>query len=215
MSGGTISPIIFASSARSTARPLRLPRSPLSELLAELSQALDSLRVRWYLFGAQAAILYGVSRLTADIDVTVDLKGCSSREMLARLAEAGFELRVADEAGFVETTRVLPLVHARTRIPVDVVLAGPGLEELFLAAVEERAIGDVRIPVAAAEDIVTMKVLAGRAKDLDDAIAIVKAQGAKLDLERTRVTLGSVERALDRHDLIPELERVVARARRR
>ncbi|HYU15469.1 MAG TPA: hypothetical protein VEL05_05340, partial [Candidatus Acidoferrum sp.] len=71
-----------------------MPRSPLSELLAELSQALDSLRVRWYLFGAQAAILYGVSRLTADIDVTVDLKGCSSREMLARLAEAGFELRV-------------------------------------------------------------------------------------------------------------------------
>jgi hypothetical protein len=39
-------------------------------LLADLTAALDSARVPWFLFGAQAAILYGAARLTADVDVT-------------------------------------------------------------------------------------------------------------------------------------------------
>ncbi len=67
----------------------------------------------------------------------------------------------ARRRAFVERTRVLPLVHTRSRLPVDVVLAGPGLEELFFSRVEERNVGEVRVPVAAAEDIVAMKVLAG------------------------------------------------------
>ena len=51
---------------------------PLAELLTDLGRALARLGVRWYLFGAQAAILYGVARLTADVDVTVDLASRSS-----------------------------------------------------------------------------------------------------------------------------------------
>ena len=46
-------------------------RSPVADLLADLSHALEGLGVRWYLFGAQAAIVHGAARLTADVDVTV------------------------------------------------------------------------------------------------------------------------------------------------
>lgn len=176
---------------------------------------LGTLGVRWYLFGAQAAILHGVARLTADVDVTVDTGARSNAELVRVLAEAGFELRMADVGGFVESTRVLPLVHTGTRIPVDLVLAGPGLEDLFFARAEERAIGDLRIPVASAEDMLTMKVLAGRLKDFEDAVAIVRARGEALHLATTRDTLGLLEKALDRRDLIPELERVLATARRK
>ena len=106
---------------------------PIADLLARLERAFATLGVRWFLFGAQAAILYGVARLSADVDVTVDLGRRSSAELVGILAEAGFELRVADIDGFVEATRVLPFVHRESRIPVDVVLAGPGLEEQFFA----------------------------------------------------------------------------------
>jgi hypothetical protein len=47
--------------------------SPVAELLADLAAAFDQRRVDWYLFGAQAAILHGAARLTADVDVTVRL----------------------------------------------------------------------------------------------------------------------------------------------
>lgn len=187
--------------------------SPLAELLANLQRALGALGVRWYLFGAQAAILHGVARLTADVDVTVDLGSRLTRELVGALARAGFALRVADAEAFVESTRVLPLVHEPSRMPVDVVLAGPGLEELFFSRLEVRAIAGVRVPVAAPEDLVAMKVLAGRAKDLDDAGTILRTRGAALDVERIRTTLRLLESALDRGDLVSELDRLAIRAR--
>lgn len=181
---------------------------PVAELLAELGRAFAALGLRWFLFGAQAAVLHGVARLTADVDVTVELGAHSSAALVDALTRAGFDLRIPDVAGFVEATRVLPFVHRRSRMPVDVVLAGPGLEEQFLARAEEREIGGARIPVASAEDLVAMKVLAGRGRDLEDVEAIVRIR-PDLDLSRIRSVLRLLEMALDRGDLVSEIERVV------
>ncbi len=183
-------------------------RSPLAELLADLRQALADLGARWYLFGAQAAIVHGTTRLTADVDITVQLPGALV-DLIAGLGRAGFESRVEDVVVFAEANRVLPLVHARTRMPVDVVLAGPGLEELFLARAEERTIDDVTVPVATAEDVIVMKVLGGRAKDLEDVAAIVRAQRSKLDLTSVRDTLRQLEQALGRGALMAALEKIL------
>jgi hypothetical protein len=188
---------------------------PVADLLAALQGALGTLGVRWFLFGAQAAILYGVVRLSADVDVTVDLGKRSVPELVTALAAAGFELRIPDAGRFAEATRVMPFVHRASRLPLDVVLAGPGLEEQFFAGAQERLVGDVRVPVVCAEDLVAMKVLAGRPRDLDDVGAIARVRRDDLDLDRIRVTLRMLERALDRSDLVSELERVVAAARRR
>lgn len=183
--------------------------SPLADLFAELARAFGSLGVRWYVFGAQAAILHGAVRLTGDVDVTVDLGQRSSSALVAALAQTGFDLRVSDPGGFVESTRVLPLIHRSSRIPVDVVLAGPGLEELFFSRIQERVVAGVHVPIASAEDVVSMKILAGRAKDLDDVAAILGAQGPRLDLDRVRTTLGRLEAALNRGDLVSELNRML------
>jgi len=48
-------------------------RSPVADLLADAATALSEGGVPWYLFEAQAAILHGAARLTADVDVTVRL----------------------------------------------------------------------------------------------------------------------------------------------
>jgi hypothetical protein len=45
-----------------------------------------------------------------------------------------------------------------------VVPAGPNLEEQFFAGVEERVIGNARVPMVSAKDLVAMKVLAGRSR---------------------------------------------------
>ncbi len=186
---------------------------PVAEILAALQRALGALGVRWFLFGAQAAILHGVARLSADVDVTVDLGECPAAELVSALGRAGFELRVADE-GFVEATRVLPFVHRASRIPLDVVLAGPGLEEQFFGGVEELDLGGLRVPVVSAADLCAMKVLAGRPRDLEDVGTILQARRADLDLDRIRATLGLLERALDRRDLVSEFERLRVAAER-
>ena len=146
------------------------------------------------------------------MDITADLASRSTAELAATLTTAGLELRMPDAEAFAERTRVLPFVHGRTRIPVDIVLAGPGLEELFFSRVRERRIGDLRVPVASAEDVVTMKVLAGRPKDLEDVVAIARAHGGDLDVEHVRETLRTLEKALDRDDLVLALERALTHA---
>lgn len=182
---------------------------PVADLLADLARGLHVLGVRWFLFGAQAAILHGAARLSADVDVTVDLGTRSSRELVDVLSREGFELRVADARGFVEATRVLPLVHRASRMPLDLVLAGPGLEEQFFARAIERRVGDVVVPVVSAEDLVAMKILAGRPRDMDDVASIVRVR-PDLDVDAIRGTLRLLERALDRADLVAELERLIA-----
>ncbi|MBI4540162.1 MAG: hypothetical protein HY704_11710 [Gemmatimonadetes bacterium] len=186
---------------------------PIVELLAALRGALERLRLRWYLFGAQAAILYGSSRLTADVDVTVDLGPRSTADLVKELEAAGFRLRVTDAEGFVERTRVLPLVHAASDMALDVVLAGPGPEVLFLERARPVRVGAIEVPVACPEDLVAMKILAGRPHDLQDATAIVRANAGTLDAELVRGTLRLLEEALDQSDLLPEFERLLGRAR--
>jgi hypothetical protein len=60
-----------------------------------------------------------------------------------------------------------------------------------------------------------MKVLAGRAKDLEDVRAILSAHPTDLDLALIRSTLQELEQALHRSDLVTAFERARKRRRRR
>lgn len=95
--------------------------SPIAEVLAALAACFEFLGVRWYLFGAQAAIYHGVARLTADVDVTILPEPRSTPELAAALEANGFHLRATGTDD-----------HTRTRMPVDIVLGGPGIEEQLL-----------------------------------------------------------------------------------
>ena len=63
-----------------------------------------------------------------------------------------------------------------------------------------------------AEDLVAMKVLAGRPRDMEDVAGIIRVHRG-LDVEGIRGTLRLLERALDRVDLVVGLERLVASAK--
>jgi hypothetical protein len=188
--------------------------SPFAELFPALARALDAVGAGWYLFGAQAALIHGVARFTADVDVTVRLRDDDSKALVKALSSAGFQMRVEDD-GFIEQTRVLPALHTATGIPVDIVLAGPGIEELFLQRAEVHDLEGVLVPVARAEDIVVMKILAERPKDIEDVVAILAAHPDDLDLDLVRSTLVLLEEALGQSDLLPALERALERVRPR
>ena len=186
-------------------------RSPFAELLASLAVALEAVGAGWYVFGAQAALLYGAARLTADVDVTVHLHDKPTKALVKALSAAGFQLRVEGD-DFIERTRVIPVLHTATGVPADIVLAGPGIEELFLERAIMRDLDGVQVPVACAEDIVVMKILAGRPKDIEDVVAVLAAHPDDLDLDLVRSTLGLLEGALDQSDLLRMLEQAIERS---
>lgn len=164
---------------------------------------------RWYLFGAQAAILMGAARLTADVDVTVMLGELDVTTLISGLESEGLRLRISgDTKDFIARTRVLPMVDSVTGLPVDVVLGGPGLEEAFADRARTMLVAGTRVPVISPEDLVVTKVLAGRPKDLDDVAAVLATHRADLDITALRSTLRLLEEALGQSDLLPVFERL-------
>lgn len=186
--------------------------SPFADALASLTRAFEQAGSRWYLFGAQAAILYGAARLTADVDVTAHLDGAPLRGLTDALIDAGFALRAPDPE-FIARTRVVPVVHIASGVPADIVLASPGLEEMFLDRAKVLEVDGIRVPVACAEDVVVMKLLAGRSKDVEDVKAILAARSGELNLLLVRETLHALEDALGQSDLSPALDQALAAAR--
>lgn len=147
----------------------------VGDVLHDLAAPFAEAGVDWYLFGAQAALLRGSRRMTADVDFTV-LPGETPTAAISRALERnGLSVRAPDVDDFVATSRVIPVIHRSTGMPVYVVLGGPGLEEEFLAGAEAVTLHDFEIRVPRAADLVLMKLTPGRGTDLDDAEAIARA----------------------------------------
>ena len=94
-------------------------------------------------------------------------------------------------------------------MPLDIVLAGSGLEDEFLDRAREVDIGGTTVPLIDREDLLIAKVLAGRPKDVGDAQSLWRLHGRALDAERIRRTLRLIEEALGQSDLLPSCESIV------
>jgi hypothetical protein len=179
--------------------------SALDDVLASVVAAMQQIGSRWYLFGAQAAVIWGRPRLTADIDITAQIDPDQVDHFLESMKRQGFTLRF-DDPEFVNRTRVFPFLHQRTGVPVDVVVAGPGLEEAFLDRAVEVPIGGATVPVISPEDLVVTKVLAGRPKDIEDVRGVLRERADSLDVSRIREMLRLLEEALAQSDLLVAFE---------
>lgn len=184
------------------------------DLLRALSAALSTHGVRWYLFGAQAVTIWGRPRLTADVDVTIRLQSGSTADLVAVLAAAGFRLSETFSDEFVKATRVLPLIHQSTGMPLDIVLAGPGLEDQFLDRAVAVALDDFTVPVISPEDLLVTKLLAGRDKDVEDIRGVLRVRAGLLDLGYLRRTITMLEDALGQSDLRPLFETELSKTAR-
>ncbi|HSP93586.1 MAG TPA: nucleotidyl transferase AbiEii/AbiGii toxin family protein [Thermoanaerobaculia bacterium] len=173
----------------------------LSDLLKALARVMPAWADRWYLFGAQAVQVWGMPRLTGDVDVTAELRDRDHPDFVSAMRKEGFDLRVRDIGDFVKKTRVFPFVHRHSRIPLDIVLAGPGLEEEFLKRALPVEVGGAVVPVISPEDLIVTKLLAGRPKDIEDVRGILRERARRLDVKRIRRTLRLLGKAIAQTNL--------------
>ncbi|HEY0156603.1 MAG TPA: nucleotidyl transferase AbiEii/AbiGii toxin family protein [Thermoanaerobaculia bacterium] len=150
-------------------------------MFEELLAYLDQSDVRFVVVGGLAVVIQGHARLTADVDLVLDLQSRNVRRAIAALTARGLRPLLpvdaydfADEAKRREwsETRNLQVFSMRDErnplLTVDLFAREPiPFEELWSRA-DQVTLGGRTIRVASIEDLIRMKRGAGRPLDLVD-----------------------------------------------
>lgn len=144
-------------------------------------QILNATGVRYVVVGGLATLLHGYGRLTADVDLAVDLAPEEVSKVIRALVENGFRPQVpvspdafADPA--VRDTwfhekhmRAFSLVDSANPMRVVDLLLRPEVpfEDLWAHSRETR-VRETRVRIASLDDLIALKRQSGRPKDLAD-----------------------------------------------
>ena len=175
---------------------------------ARLQSLLERLGWPHMVIGGLAVAARGTPRMTGDADVTVAVPEGAESELVARCEAAGFSPLPADPVEFVRVHRVLPIA-AEDGMRVDLVVAGSPYESEAIGRATEVRVGEVLLRVMAAEDLVIHKLIAGRPRDLDDALSVVRRAGPALDVGLIREVVEPLAEALADDDLRRRLRQVL------
>jgi predicted nucleotidyltransferase len=181
--------------------------------LQAVSKWLSGSGVEFAVIGGVAASLRGRPRVTKDVDLVAFVDENDWASLLRSGAKRGIVPRIDNALDFARTTRVLLLVHEPTHIEVDLSFGLLPFESELVQRAEVREIHGVRFPLATAEDVIVMKALALRPRDVADIEGIVESV-ADLDLDRIRATVATLSAALEGEDHLSRLDEILRAVRR-
>lgn len=178
-------------------------------LVGDLLKWWEACGVSGMVIGGVAASVLGRARVTKDVDALVWVEEKAWPAFLEAGRRFGFEPRGADVMGLARQVRMLLVRHAPTLIDVDLSLGALPFEREALDRAVLVDVGGLSVPVATPEDLIVMKAIAQRPRDLLDVEGILEAQ-PKIDLRRVRRWVREFAVTLDSPELLDNLERVIA-----
>ena len=158
------------------------------------------------MIGGIAASLRGQPRLTRDIDAVV--ADGDPEVLLATCTRFGFSARIPDAIEFAHQTRVLLLRFTDGKIDVDVLLGGSRFEIELIERASRVDLEGVALRVAQPEDLIIMKAIARRPRDMSDIESLLAAN-ERLDVDRIRRWTRELASMLDRPEIHEDLERLL------
>jgi hypothetical protein len=188
------------------------PPDALTRLLAELTRGLDARHIPFMLIGGQAVLLHGRPRLTDDVDATLGVGPDQLPAVLDACAAIGLDPLPADVPSFVRETFVLPTRHAPSAMRVDLIFSTLPYEAEAIRRAVRVPIGGADVPFATPEDLLVHKVFAGRPRDLEDAVSVIRRQGDAIDWAYVTRWLAAFAEVPGREGLPDVLRRLRAEA---
>jgi Nucleotidyl transferase AbiEii toxin, Type IV TA system len=178
----------------------------LTGTLDLLVALLERMSVKYALMGGLVVRAYSIPRATEDIDLTLAMGRDRLPELYDALEELDYAVPEPYKSGWVDQVKRMHLVKLKRYvgghgIDVDLFLAESPYQEEIL---QRRRLADVegrQLWIASPEDLVLLKLISGRPRDLIDVADVFFTQGqmdvqymrrwaAELDIER------QLERAL-------------------
>jgi len=125
------------------------------------------------IIGGQAVLLYGEIRLTKDIDITLGTGIEGLNKIKDIISFLDFKVLVDDLEDFVKKTMVIPVIDEKSNIRIDFILSFSPYERQAINRARIIKLGKSTVKFASLEDIVIHKIIAGRARDIEDVRSIL------------------------------------------
>ena len=140
---------------------------------------------RGVVIGGIAVGFLGKPRFTEDVDAMFLLSTNDIPKFLEAANEEKIQPRTSNAAEFARKNRVLLLRHVPSNINIDISLGILPFEEEMVArgSIQKLTALSVRLPTP--EDLIVMKAVAHRPKDLEDIRTIID-KNPKLDIDRIK-----------------------------
>jgi predicted nucleotidyltransferase len=174
--------------------------TPLLSPLQALQNLLSQFNDQGVIIGGIAASLLGTPRYTADLDAVILIRIDELPLLLDEAAKQGIVPRIADPIPFAQKSRVLLLRHEATGININLSLGVLLFEIEMVERSQMMDMGSIQLRLPTPEDLIIMKAVAHRPKDLEDIEAISTNQ-VHLDKERIRYWVEQFGEALELPDL--------------
>jgi predicted nucleotidyltransferase len=162
----------------------------VTDTLHFLVELLERLSIPYAVMGGFAVRSHGVPRPTYDVDVTIALDRVRLPELLEQLRDGDFLVPEAYDRGWVDQVKGMPIVklqryiHAET-LDVDLFLAESDFQSEMMRRRSKLDADGRQTWIVSPEDLVLLKVLAGRPRDLGDVADILFIQ-SQLDIQYMR-----------------------------
>jgi predicted nucleotidyltransferase len=181
--------------------------------LTDVMRWLTAEGIRGTIVGGVAASILGRPRMTRDVDVLIVAED-TGWDRLVRSASAFFITpRIDAVVDFAARTRVLLLRHETSGVDIDVMLGGLSFHRELIDRSSSVDVGTLQIRVPSAEDLVIMKAVARRPRDMADIESIVSVHPG-LDLDRIRQKLREFSSLLEMPEIHDDFEQLLRRMSR-
>ncbi len=178
--------------------------------LLKLAAALEKQQIPYMVIGGLANVVWGEPRATLDVDVTVWVDEADLAGAVTDLV-AAFRPLVEDPLEFLRETRVLPL-ESETGVRLDVVFGLLPFERDAIARAVPIVVAGWPVRFCTAEDLILMKIISIRARDLADAEEVTIRRFNLLDLGYLEPRIWELDDLLGRGEIARRWESWKARA---
>ena len=144
--------------------------------LGRLVEVLEATSTSYALIGGIAKAAWGRARATRDIDIAISVDASGLTTLQSTLAAYGFETTTMVGSTDADGRPDIFVAKGPFGVPVDVLVAKTPFEEDAVARSVPIELLGQRVHVVTAEDLVFYKLLAGRPRDRDDVLDVIRAQ---------------------------------------
>ena len=156
--------------------------SDLASVVRDFTLLFDRLRIEYAVMGGIAVRLYGIPRATYDVDFTISCQRHRLPQLYGAVSALGYTVPDPYLQGWVDEVANMPLVKARLYlgeqgVDIDIFLAESSFQRQVLLRRRREQVDNEIVWFVSPEDLILLKLLARRPRDLADIGDVFFMQG--------------------------------------